>query len=370
MPSMNTPSLSDQGLKRSIVIIVSLSLLLIVFLWGLGNALIPLLLSFALSYLVFPVIQKLERFGIQRSFAIIVICVFLLLTFLVTIALILPSLIQDTKNLFQQFPEYSVKAIQNIDAVLLKFGFELDLSTDAITEFIKRYLTQFSSALIDTIQGALKSSVSGVAAGLLSLLNFFLIPLFFFYVINDYEKISEELKSYIPLPARAKLQRFLSLTNEVLSGYIRGQLLVASVLAVLYAIGLSIVGLPFGVLIGLLSGLISVIPYAGVTLGLLTALIVALANFTGIGPIIGIVSVFAIVQLLEGFVITPKLVGDKVGLSSLATMLALIIGGNLLGFMGMLIAIPIAAIMKTVLLELKSEYQNLDLYRGNKVDQN
>ncbi len=361
---MNTSGLSNQTLLRSGLIIVTLCLFLTLVFWGLGGALFPLMMSFALSYLLFPVIQRLERIGIQRSYAVIAVCLFLILIFSATIALILPGLINDTKNFFQQFPELSLKAIQNIDAVLVKLGFELDLSAEALSEFIKEHLAQFSSALIETIQAALKSSVSGVAAGLLSLLNFFLIPLFFFYVINDYEKISKEAKSYIPLPMQPKLERFLSLTNDVLSGYIRGQLLVASVLAVLYAIGLSIVGLPFGVLIGLFSGLISVIPYAGVTLGLLTALVVALANYTGMGPILGIIAVFSVVQFFEGFMITPKLVGDKVGLSSFATLLALIIGGNLLGFMGMLIAIPVAAILKTLLRELKSEYQNLQLYRG------
>lgn len=361
---MNTPGLSTQTIIRSGVIVVTLCLFFTLAFWGLGGALFPLMMSFALSYLLFPVIRRLEKSGIPRGYAVITVCLLLAMIMAALVALILPGLIEDTKNFFQQFPELSLKAIQNINAVFLKFGYDLNLSAEMLADFIKEHLSQFSSASLETVKSALKSSVSGVAAGLLSLLNFFLIPLFFFYVINDYEKISVEAKSYIPIPLRPKFQRFLALTNDVLSGYIRGQLIVASVLAVLYAIGLSIVGLPFGVLIGLLSGLISVIPYAGVTLGLLTALVVGLANYTGIGPIFGIVAVFTVVQFFEGFLITPKLVGDKVGLSSLATMLALIIGGNLLGFMGMLIAIPVAAILKTVLRELKTEYQDLEIYRG------
>ena len=113
-------------------------------------------------------------------------------------------------------------------------------------------------------------------------------------------------------------------------------------------------------LIGIISGLISVIPYAGFSLGFLAAIVTGLAHNTGYWPIIGIVIVFVIVQTLESFLITPKLVGNKVGLSSFATMLALIVGGNLLGLMGMLIAIPTAAIMKSVVVELKEEFHQLD----------
>jgi len=182
--------------------------------------------------------------------------------------------------------------------------------------------------------------------------------------IHDYEKISKEVKSFVPKSIQPKISHYIALSNTVLSGYIRGQLMVAFALAILYAVGLSAVGLKFGALIGIASGLISIIPYAGFTLGFLTAIIMALSNYSGMDQIFGIVAVFVIVQALEGIIITPKLVGDKVGLSAFATMLVLIIGGNLFGLMGMLIAIPLAAIIKSLIGELKAEYQQLNFYKS------
>jgi predicted PurR-regulated permease PerM len=129
-------------------------------------------------------------------------------------------------------------------------------------------------------------------------------------------------------------------------------------------IGLSIVGLKFGFIIGLLAGLVSIIPYAGFSLGFLASITMALANYSGPNLLIGIVVIFVVVQVLEGLVITPKLVGDKVGLSAFITMLALIIGGNLFGLVGMIIAIPCAAIIKSLISDLKREYVELDFYKS------
>jgi len=135
--------------------------------------------------------------------------------------------------------------------------------------------------------------------------------------------------------------------------------LVALILAVLYGGGLGIIGLKFGFLIGIVSGLLNIIPYAGFAIGLLSALVMSLAYFETILTPIGVIVVFVVVQLLESFLITPKLVGNKVGLSSLSTLLALIIGGNLFGTFGILIAIPLAAMTKKIVYELKSSYNKV-----------
>lgn len=134
------------------------------------------------------------------------------------------------------------------------------------------------------------------------------------------------------------------------------------ILSILYGFGLWATGLKFGLIIGLISGMISIIPYAGFTLGFLAAIIMGVANFTGVDTLVGIIIVFAIVQVLEGFIITPKLVGDKVGLSPFVTILVLIIGGNLFGLLGMLLAIPVGAIAQALLQDLLKEYKKSNLY--------
>jgi predicted PurR-regulated permease PerM len=162
---------------------------------------------------------------------------------------------------------------------------------------------------------------------------------------------------------RPRLNHYLTLSNRVLSGYIRGQLIVAFILGMLYSAGLMIVGLRFGLLIGIVTGFISIIPYAGFTLGFVAALMVAITHASGWGVIFGVIAVFLTVQALEGTVITPKFVGNQVGLSSLATLLALIVGGNVFGLTGIILAIPTAAVLKSILWDLKDEYQKLDIYQ-------
>jgi predicted PurR-regulated permease PerM len=347
---------------KSILVVASLLVLTAIAIKGLGDALTPLLISFAISYLIFPLITKLELKGIKRSYAVPSVFIALLMTTGLLLALVLPSLISDTQVFLKELPSSSSKAIKKIETVTSNFGYKIDLSKDSVSSYIKGHISEFSGGLLKGVTEGLKSSFSGLAKWLIAILNLFLIPLFFFYVINDYEKISKEIKSFIPKSIQPKLAHYYDLSNEVMNGYIRGQFMVALALAVLYSLGLYLVGLRFGILIGLFSGLISIIPYAGFSLGFLTAIIIALANYTGLGSIVGIATVFIIVQTLEGVIITPKLVGDKVGLSSLATMLALIIGGNLFGLVGMLAAIPIAAICKTLVKDLKAEYQQLEFY--------
>lgn len=341
------------------LIVVSLLGIFLLILFGLGDALHPLLLSFGLVYLLFPIVKKLENKGISRNIAVSVVFGLVVLMTLTSLALVVPGLVRDIQSFLKELPQISTKAIQKIELLAEKIGLSLDLSRDAIGLYIKEHASLVSGGFVKSLSNGLKISFIGASRWLVMILNLFLVPLFFFYVLNDYEKLSSEIKSFIPKTVLPKLSHYMDLSNTVLSGYVRGQLIVALLLSVLYALGLALVGLKFGILIGLLSGLLSIIPYAGFFIGFITAIIVSLANFVGLDQIFGIVVVFAIVQGLEGFVITPKLVGDKVGLSAFATMLALIIAGNLFGFVGMLIAIPAAAIMKSIISELKIEYQKI-----------
>lgn len=346
------------------LIILSMLFMLALAIWGLGEALIPLLISFGLAYLIFPVVKKLETRGIGRNHAVAGVFTIISFFVLMTSAMVIPNIIDDGKRFVKEFPQITARAAAKIESVALEYGYELDLSKDGVRDYVEEHVTQLRGGLVKSITASIKRAFSGVTKWLLAILNLFLIPLFFFYAINDYEKIANEIKSFIPINMRPRLFHYANLSNEILSGYIRGQLMVALVLGVLYATGLAIVGLRFGILIGIGSGLISIIPYAGFSLGFLTAIVVGLANYTGPGLIIGIVIVYLIVQALEGTLITPKLVGGKVGLSSFATLLALIIGGNLFGLIGMLAAIPVAAIIKSVLFDLKQEYQQLAFFKN------
>ncbi len=349
---------------KSFLIIASLLAFGGTVIWGLGDALVPLMISFGMAYLVFPLIKKLERKGVGRNYAVLAVFSLFIITLVISLILVIPRLLSEANELAQEFPQTASRAIGEIEAVSAKLGYDLDLSTEGIRAYVDEHASEISGSLVKSFADSLKGAFSGIANWLLSILNLFLIPLFFFYVINDFEKISSSVTSFIPPSLQPRLSRHLKLSNQVLSGYIRGQLMVALLLGGLYAIGLTVIGLKFGFVVGLVSGLISIIPYAGFTLGFLAAILIGLANYSGIELFLGIAAVYTVVQILESTVITPKLVGDKVGLSSLATILALIVGGNLLGITGMLLAIPVAAIARTILIDLKKEYVQLDIFKS------
>lgn len=345
---------------KTILVITSLLALLFISLWGLGDALFPLMISFALAYLLFPLIRRIESTSIPRNYAVITVFSIGIIFSCLIFVLVVPGMIKDGTDLAKNIPQITIKAFDKMEKMSADLGFDIDISNEEVKNYIEENISQLSKGVIKSLSKAVKGAFSGLAKWIVAILNIFLIPLFFFYVVNDFEKISAEIKSFIPRPMQKKVLHTIALSNEVISGYIRGQLMVALVLAALYSIGLSLIGLKFGFLIGIVSGLISIIPYAGFSIGFTTALLIGLANYSGVGQLISIFSVFAIVQTLESFIITPKLVGNKVGLSSLETMLALIIGGNLLGLSGMLIGIPIAAILKSNLSDLKKEYLQLE----------
>lgn len=348
---------------RTTVILVSLLAVIFFLVWGLGSARLPLLISFALAYLVFPLIQKVEKKGVSRQWAVLGAFVIYLIGCALTLALVIPVLWSDAQEMAAEFPTMASRGIEKLEGFLSEFGIAAPLSQSEIRLYIESHLSELASSVLKGFTSSFRDVFANSLRWILAVLNLFLIPLFFFYVINDFEKISRELKSFIPKSVRPRVSHYFRLCNRVLSGYIRGQLIVALILGVLYSVGLTVIGLRFGLLIGMVTGIVSIIPYVGFSLGFVTALLVALTHASGMGVIIGVVVVFLVVQALEGTVITPKFVGDQVGLSSLATILSLIIGGNVFGLTGIIVAIPAAAVLKAVIWDLKEEYQKLDIYQ-------
>lgn len=348
---------------RDLLILFGLVVLLVLATVGLGSALIPLLASFGAAYLFFPLIQKLETKGIDRRILVTGIFTFFVVTTLLLLALVVPVLVNESISFIQELPTSTLKAVDKVNAMMSYFGYTTHFDLDWIMSVFQAHQGEISSSLLKGLTNGLNLAFSSMTTWLLAILNVFLIPLFFFYVVIDFEKISQDIQSLVPRSILPKMKYYLKVSDQVLSGYIRGQILVALILSAIYSIGLAIVDIRFGLVIGIVAGLLSIIPYVGFTTGFASALVMALANFESIGTVLGVVVVFSIGQILESFVITPKLVGNKVGLGPLATILSLIIGGNLLGFIGMLVAIPVAGIAKHIFIDLKKEYQSSDLYQ-------
>ncbi len=327
---------------------------------GLGAALKPVLFAMLLAYLSFPLILKIEQKGVPRLYAIWGVFVVLKVVFVVSIYLFVPLLIEDAQRFIRELPETSERFISQAEGFAHNIGLEIDLSHQGIKSLLIENIAVLSEGVAKTTAQSVQGLFGNFSRWFSAIAGVILFPIVFFHLINHYENISREIRNFVPKRFQPILDRYLKMSNGILSGYIRGQLLVAVILSFLYGVGLWLVDLPFGLLIGIISGMMSIVPYAGFTIGFLIALITMAANFTGMGLLIGVIMVYAIVQTLESLFITPRLVGAKVGISPIAGILAIIIGGNLFGFIGVLFGIPVAAILKSIVHDLRDQYLAID----------
>ncbi len=331
--------------------------LLALAIWGLGQAKWPVFAAFGLAYLFFPLIQKLEKFGINRNIAVLSVFFISTIFNIGIIIAIIPGILSDLKDLVNEFPQSVEMALQQVERLAQWAGINISLNTMMLKTYIYKHAQEISAGALNALTSGFGVAFTGLSKWVLSIVNILLTPIFFFYFVSDFEKIIGQIESFIPPGIRNSVHLYIESINKILRGYLRGQFLVAAILATLYSIGLSLVGIKFGFLIGLFTGFLSFIPYVGFLTGICLSLLMVLANFTGISQLAGLVIVFGVIQALESFLITPRLVGNSVGLSPLSSLLALLIGGNVLGLFGMLLAIPTAAFIKIVLSDLKEEYQ-------------
>lgn len=332
------------------------------FYFGMDKAFTPLLLSFVLAYFFFPVIKKLEKMNIKRELATLGVFLAVLLIMIFLFVFTIPILYKDLSSFINELPNNIQILLVKFEEIVKGYGWENTIDKESVIVLAKKYSSEFGLKAFQSITHFLKGTFSGLAGLFVGILNCFLFPVFFYYVITDFEKYSSELKKILPKHYRQPITGIVGEANEIFSSYFRGQIIVAFILSLLYGLGLGLTGIKFGWVIGICTGVLSLIPYVGLTIGLLSSLIMVIANYQGIGPLLAVVLVFGLIYLLESFILTPKIVGKKVGLNPLFTMLALIIGGNLWGLAGMFVAIPLLGVLKVILVYIKTEYQKTPFY--------
>ncbi|MEQ1569935.1 MAG: AI-2E family transporter, partial [Myxococcota bacterium] len=343
------------------------------------DVLTPILVSLALAYLLDPAVDKFEELKFSRTSGILaclgiggastaLFVLFLWPTVAHLIAQIgdgLPKVLDLIQN----------QAIPWVDETALPWlawntGLPVPSGLDQLTdEAVSAIETQLPS-LMKTGTSTLGQLWGRTGAIVGSLLNLVLIPVLTFYFLRDFDHMRLAAVDYLPLHNRAWLIDRIAKMDVVIGAWFRGQIEVAAILGVLYAIGLGItfgvagIGALDGVAIGLLAGLLNVVPYLGFVIGLVLAVLLALLDWVGWAPLIGVVLTFAIVQGLEGYVVTPRVVGEKVGLSPVVVILALLLGGQLLGPLGVVLALPLAGAIRVLLPDLAEWYRASDLYTG------
>ncbi|MCG8490946.1 MAG: AI-2E family transporter [Sneathiellales bacterium] len=339
-----------------------LTVIFVLFLMVLSNILLPFVLGMAVAYFLDPVADKLEEKGLGRTTATSIIVVSFLVISTLFLMLLVPALIDQLVGLLTRMPGY-ITALYEIVRPIIGRVVDIDMLLES--EELKAAISGYAGNAIKNI-GALSAKVleQGIAvANILSLLV--ITPVVAFYLLRDWDRITAKIDSWIP---RNKLKEVRGLAveiDDVLAGFVRGQSMVCMILAVYYGAALLLVGLEFGLVIGIVTGLISFIPFVGAIVGFIASVGVALFQFWPDFVSIGIVgAIFIVGQILEGYVLTPKLVGEKVGLHPVWVMFGLLAGGSLFGFVGVLIAVPVAAVVGVLSRFALAQYMNSPLYEN------
>ncbi len=335
--------------------------------WLLAPVLTPFLLSALLAYMADPVVNRLERWKIRRDMAVSLVFLVVIALLVVALLIIVPLLVRETVDLFERIPGY-VQQLQETVLPWIDEQFDIELGIDTFDAAQARELIQDHLQRIAGIAGALLGYITESGGRfVIWITGIVLVPLVTFYLMRDWHKLLDAIRDMLPRNIEPVAVRLTRDCDEALGGFLRGQLMVMISLGIIYSIGLLIVGLNNAIAIGMIAGLVSFVPYLGAIIGILLAGVTAVIQFPNAGAdqflsgywFLGSVAlVFLIGQLIESFLLTPKLVGDRIGLHPVLVIFAVMAGAHLFGFIGILMALPVAA-AGTVL--VRFFYQNYKL---------
>lgn len=363
--SRRKPTL-DRGLvERHVIFWVAALVLVVLALWLLSEILLPFIAALAIAYLLTPVTDRLERIGVNRLAAALLIITVVVLALVYLILLVAPILGTQLSSFIESVPGYVTKLQALLSdpgrpwlQKLLGAGFSTDKSIgDLMTQGVG-WLTAF-----------LHSLWSGGRA-LVSVFSLVVVtPVVAFYLIYDWHRMISSVDGWIPVRQRETVRELAREIDAAISGFVRGQTAVCLILGSFYAVALTLSGLNFGLLIGLISGLITFVPYVGSMTGLVLSLGVAVAQFwPNYASILIVLGIFLVGQFVEGNVLSPKLVGESVGLHPVWVIFALLAFGYMFGFVGLLVAVPLAATIGVLSRFALRRYLQSSFYTGEGSD--
>ena len=342
----------------------AIALLAVLALWLLGPVLTPFVVAAVLAYALTPLVNRLDRLGrgrMPRVLAVVLVEVLFVLALLSLMLLMVPIMAKEIPLMREQLPLLADHANAWLSPLLAQYGFKLALDVASIKAFVLKYLnTNFE----DAFASLLSSLKLGGSVALTLVGNAVLIPVALFYLLMDWGQFVGRLVALVPLRLRSGYDSFTDEADSVLGQYLRGQLLVMLIMAAFYSVGMTLFGLDLALPIGIFTGLAMFVPYLGFGIGLILALFAGLLQFASIKAVVMVAVVFGVGQVLEGFVLTPRLVGERIGLHPLAVIFALLAFGQIFGFVGVLIALPASAVLLVAIRRLQASYMTSKLYTG------
>ena len=340
---------------------LALFIVSMVLIFVLSPVLTPFIIAAFIAYLGDPIADKLELKGCSRTWAVIIIFVILTLVLLLSLLLFIPLITTQLDLLIQTVPKL-IDWLNLHTLPWLQATFGLEESTQILNKIKLAFNDNWQKAgdVVGIVIGQLTRSSFAIMAWLGTMA---LIPVVAFYMLRDWDIFIGHIRDILP---RSQVDVVVKLAQEcdaVLSAFLRGQLLIMVLLGMIYAIGLSIAGIDLALLLGLLAGAASVVPYLGVIVGILAAGTAALFQFQDWIYLLPVFAVFGVGQLLESLFLTPVLVGDKIGLHPVAVIFAVLAGGQLFGFIGILLALPVAAVVMVLLRHMQYSYKSSVFYQ-------
>ena len=342
--------------------VLAITISLIVFV---SSVLLPFVAGMAVAYFLDPLADKLEQWGLSRTLATVIITFSFFAAVVLALILIFPLLQGQLIGFFQKIPTL----IENFEAWLapLKETLSERIPSEKLEE-LSEASKSYGGALVKWLGGLLKGLWQGGLALFNAVSLLLITPVVSFYLLRDWDKVVAKVDSWLPREFAPAIRTVAKDIDVTIAGFVRGQGTVCLFLAVFYGIGLTAVGLDFGLMVGITTGLISFIPYFGMLVGMVTALAIAIAQFGDVVPVVLVLVVFGAGQAIESMFLTPKLVGEKVGLHAVWVIFALMVGGATIGFTGVLLAVPIAATIGVLVRFSLAQYLVSPLYLGSSSD--
>jgi predicted PurR-regulated permease PerM len=350
-----------KSIRRAIILAATAAIILAL-LWLLKSALTPLAIAFVLAYLLDPLIDRFEARRIPRSLAVIFLVAISGVIALATTLFLVPKMLQEMASLAERLPGYLDGALAAMSPRIQSwFGIAIPGS---IREGLDSLQSGGVSIPLEALRRLIEQAFRSLTGTLGSIVGLLVIPVITYYALIEFDNIKGWFLDLVPVQYQGAVDTKIKLIDELVAGFIRGQLIIAILLGILYAVGFSIIGIDMAIGIGMVAGMLGIIPYVGSAAALALASGLCLLQYGVDTHLFLVVGWYALIQTLEGLVLTPRIMGQSVGIHPVAVIVGLLIGGDLLGFLGLIVAVPATAIIQVFVKELLEAYRGSELYSG------
>ncbi|HSE39845.1 MAG TPA: AI-2E family transporter [Acidobacteriota bacterium] len=346
--------------------VIILAILAVIFFYKLRGVLWPFVFAFFIAYILNPWVNFFQRRRISRPLSVVLVFVVVVVLLIATILILVPQILKESDQVRQKLPHY-IEVVRT--KLLPRFQHWLELHPDIyknLQQYYENALKPRIPTLLTPVLRFLGSMFSGFVNFIVAMLNVLLVPVLAFYMLSDFPQIKQRFLELFPHRHQSMVLTKIGEVDDALGGYLRGQLTVSLCLAIIYIIGLLVLGVPLAIPIGLFSGLANMVPDLGIIMGISVSFLLSFVDNQDWHRLVWIVVVYTFAQVMEGVVISPLVVGKRTGLHPVVIMLALVVGGTLFGFMGMILAVPVFAMASVFIKSAYTWYLSSEWYLERK----